>query len=377
MLPLLPLAPSTSLAVLLLFACAFSAWFLELGPVPRRALAALWMFALCVVIAGAFAWHQGMHVGVLAIWSLLPVLAALALALPPALVVQWLGRRRKATIGGGPAITRRAALALPLSAGATAAFGFAQGVAPAELRPLPFRRTALHPDLVGLRILQLSDLHLGSGLDSRDLRRMVRAAREAKPDVVVLTGDVADKLEALTDGLPILEELAPRHGIYAVLGNHEYMSGVLDEMLDAYRASSVRLLVNESVVVRVGGARLAILGIDDPFGKHERDFFHTRVAACAGPRADFSLLLSHRPEALAAAADAGIDLTLSGHTHGGQIGVLGRSLAEHLGIARLMWGFYRRGSSTLYTSAGAGDWFPFRLGCPREAPLFELGLGRR
>jgi predicted MPP superfamily phosphohydrolase len=277
----------------------------------------------------------------------------------------------------GAKLSRRAALGIPITAGAAAATGFAQGSALAELKPLSLLRPDLPSDLAGLTILQLSDLHLGTGLDQPHLERLVETLWPLRPDLVVLTGDVADRSEALAGALPAIESLRPRFGTYAVLGNHEYLSGELEAMLEIYRASGVRLLVNETELVRVGRARLAIVGIDDPFGK-ESGFFERALAGCdPGPcAADFRLLLSHRPEAFTLAARRGIDLTLSGHTHGGQIGWWGRSAVELVGLARYMWGWYRSGASTLYTSAGAGDWFPFRVGCPREAPLIVLRAGR-
>ena len=78
------------------------------------------------------------------------------------------------------------------------------------------------------------------------------------------------------------------------------------------------------------------------------------------------------PEGFDPAAKAGVDLTLSGHTHGGQIGFNGKSAFEPLWPDGYLWGGYRRGASSLYTTAGFGDWFPFRLGCPSEAPLLVL-----
>jgi predicted MPP superfamily phosphohydrolase len=83
-------------------------------------------------------------------------------------------------------------------------------------------------------------------------------------------------------------------------------------------------------------------------------------------------MLSHRPAAFDAAAENGVDLTLAGHTHGAQVGLFGRSLLEPLWPEARLWGHYRQGVSQLYTSSGVGHWFPFRLGCPSEAPVIEL-----
>jgi predicted MPP superfamily phosphohydrolase len=83
-------------------------------------------------------------------------------------------------------------------------------------------------------------------------------------------------------------------------------------------------------------------------------------------------LMTHRPDAFPPAAERDIDLMLAGHTHGGQVGFAGRSILESSLPGRYLWGKYLLGQSQLYTSCGVGHWFPFRLGCPTEAPIIEL-----
>jgi uncharacterized protein len=377
-LPLLPFSDSCALSVLLTALCYGLVRALGLNERQQRIAAAFFGAILLAQAAALFAWSRGHALGVTVAWTLIPILASVLLALPLAFVVRHaprLARRKGATAAEaqGPLLTRRAALALPVFAGAGATIGFTHSERGAELREIGVAAAGLHPNLHGLRILQLSDLHLGTGLDTKDLKLILDRAAPLRPDLVVLTGDVADKLDALTAALPLFTRLAPPLGTYAVLGNHEYMSGVLDRMIAAYADSSVTLLVNETRTLRVGGAQLSLIGIDDPYGKNESGFFDRCLFECdPGTNAAFRLLLSHRPDALDAAAARGIDLVLSGHTHGGQIGWWGRSLFERLGLAQRMWGMYRLGSTQLYTSAGAGDWFPFRINCPREAPLLTL-----
>jgi uncharacterized protein len=377
MLPLLPLSESVVLSVSLVGVSAVLVRCLGLEQRQHR-IAAATLGTLLLVLGAAFLlWSRGHALGVTVAWSLIPVLAAVALALPPALLIRHVPpllrrRARPASEQRGPLLTRRAALALPVCAGAGAAVGFSSERG-AELRELAFEVLDLPPALRGLRILQLSDLHLGTGLDNRDLELILARAGAVRPDLVVLTGDTADRLDSLRAALPLLSAFAPRLGTFAVLGNHEYMSGKLQEMVAAYAESGVTLLVNEARRLRVGDAELSVIGVDDPYGKAEQGFFERCLLACdPGKDAGFRLLLSHRPDALDAAAARGIDLVLSGHTHGGQIGWWGRSLFERLGAASRMWGFYREGATRLYTSSGAGDWFPFRINCPREAPLLTL-----
>jgi len=136
-------------------------------------------------------------------------------------------------------------------------------------------------------------------------------------------------------------------------------------------------MVNESAVINIGQASLALAAIDDPrsMGRDHTSFFNTTLdQALGGVRSeDTIVLMSHRPSVFPQASDRGVDLTLSGHTHGGQVGLMGRSVFELAGDAEYLWGEYTLGDSRLYTSSGMGHWFPFRLGCPTEAPIIVLG----
>jgi predicted MPP superfamily phosphohydrolase len=203
---------------------------------------------------------------------------------------------------------------------------------------------------------------------------LLDSLRPHPPDLIVLTGDVADKLEELVAGLDVVTAFAPRLGVYAALGNHEYLNGI-QEMLPVYQNSAVRLLLNDTVSIQLGGATLFLAGVDDPvFIGPAKPFYEQAISACAtGAPADaFRLLLCHRPDGFEAASRHGFHLTLSGHTHGGQVGLLGRSAFEVLLGMPYLWGSYRRGESRLYTTSGFGHWFPFRLNCPAEAPLVVL-----
>jgi uncharacterized protein len=213
---------------------------------------------------------------------------------------------------------------------------------------------------------------------ARDPRR-ARAAPVSRlaSRLARLTGDVADKLEELEGALALVTEFAPRCGVFAALGNHEYLNDI-GRTLPAYRRSSVRLLINETAAVRHHGATLVIAGVDDPvFVSRSRPFFEHAVAACArdAPAGAFKLLLCHRPEGFEAAAKHGFQLTLSGHTHGAQLGVRGRSALEVLFGVPYQWGQYARGESQLYTTSGFGHWLPLRLNCPAEAPIIVLERG--
>lgn len=315
-------------------------------------------------------------------WFFMPLFLlggfALLLSAPLHWLLGWWARNnerrdRSARAGARRRFLRQTAAALPAGAVAIGAAALT-GNDTTRVVEVPFKFRGLAPELHGLRILQLSDLHLGAGRTSRDLRDLLDSLRAHPPDLIVLTGDVADKLEELVAGLEIVTAFAPRLGVYAALGNHEYLNGI-ERMLPAYQASSVRLLINETAAISLGSATLFLAGVDDPvFIGPPKPFFEQAVADCAvhAPSDAFRLLLCHRPEGFEAASRHGFHLTLSGHTHGGQVGLLGRSAFEVLFGMPYLWGAYRRGESRLYTTSGFGHWFPFRLSCPAEAPIIVL-----
>jgi len=320
--------------------------------------------------------------GVNLTWFLLPLFAlggvAMLLAAPIHRLLGALARRRargakSARAGARREFLRQAAAVLPASAVAAGAAAMA-GNDTTQIVQVPLTFRDLPPALHGLRILHLSDLHLGAGRTSADLGALLDGLRSEPPDLIVLTGDVADQLEELEMALELVTAFAPRLGVYAALGNHEYLNDI-ERMRPAYERSSVRLLVNETACLPIGDATLFLAGVDDPvFFGPARPFYERTIAQCAAsaPADGFRLLLCHRPEGFEPAAEHGFHLTLSGHTHGGQVGLLGRSAFEVLFGMPYLWGQYRRGESRLYTTSGFGHWFPFRLNCPAEAPIITL-----
>ena len=233
----------------------------------------------------------------------------------------------------------------------------------------------LPPFLDGLRILHISDIHLGYYVWIDHVERLLEDARQFSPDIVFATGDLSDRLDIYGDLLRLLASSNPPLGVYASLGNHEYYRGI-QAVLKIFDQGPVPLLVNRGVMIKRNGGAFYLGGADDPrhlSGRYE-DFFRDTIERTMrdAPTAAFTILLSHRPDGFEEAAKAGVDLTLSGHTHGGQVGFAGRPVFETLMAKNYLWGVYEKGQSRLHTSAGVGHWFPFRLGCPAEAPVLEL-----
>ncbi len=288
----------------------------------------------------------------------------------------------------GGQVTRRrvlggVAVALPASCASVNVAATVAAAQTPKVRPLALGIPRLPPALAGLRIAQLGDLHLGASKNLRDLERALEAISGAQPDVVVVTGDVAEDLRQLGPALSLVAQLRPRFGVYAVLGNHEYLRGI-ENTRPAFERADLTFLVNQHVTLDVRGASLTLAGIDDPIVDGDSNPFRAAgehydravdTALEGAPTGATRILLSHRPEGFDAAATRGIALTLAGHTHGGQLGWNGRSVLDGSARSpfRYPWGTYRkRDGAALYTTSGFGHWFPYRLGCAPEIPLFTL-----
>jgi uncharacterized protein len=267
---------------------------------------------------------------------------------------------------------------LPLTALAASAVELAQAAGPQRMPVVTMRYPDLHPSLEGLRILHLSDLHLGADMHVSDLDALLLRAKAARPHLILVTGDVADDHGELAAALALLGKHAPSLGVYASLGNHEYLHDIA-KTRPIYERSPIPLLVERGTTLNVGGAKLYLAGANDPVSVDPNisSFMESTVGAAMAqaPKDAFRLLLSHRPDGFVPAAKRGVDLTLSGHTHGMQVGLFGRSAFESMYPERFLWGDYRREKSRLYTTSGFGHWFPFRLNCPTEAPIIVLASG--
>lgn len=289
-----------------------------------------------------------------------------------------LGREKAAPDTNRRLILKGAAAAVPLATIALGFSGVGRAFGSVNIERKVFRFKDLPEDLEGLRILHLSDLHLRHYVTLSDLEPVVLEAGQHAPDLVLVTGDVADDLGQLPGAIEMIAGLKPRLGAYASLGNHEYFRGV-ERVRKLFDKSDIPLLVDEGIRIPVGTGALFVGGIDDPVTMRNVDqgFFRVSLGKTLLDRGedDFTVMMSHRPDAFNEAAAHGVDLTLAGHTHGGQIGLFGRSLLERSLPDKYLWGHYRNDDSQLYTSCGVGHWFPFRLGCPPEAPVIELRRG--
>jgi len=229
----------------------------------------------------------------------------------------------------------------------------------------------LDASLDGYRIVHLSDLHIGALTPKSWGERWVRAANRLGADLAVITGDMVTSGTAFHhDIASVVAGLRARDGTVVSMGNHDYFGGDGEPLMSLLREAGVRLLRNEGFVLRDA---LWVAGIDDTWTRR-----HNLGAALADrPDGMPTLLLSHDPDEFRSASRHGVDLVLSGHTHGGQVAF--PLLARHVNLSRLSHqyhlGLYRRGKSTLYVHPGLGTTGPpIRLGV---APaIVEITLRR-
>ncbi len=279
--------------------------------------------------------------------------------------IRWKQRGRVPSFNGRPETPLRA-LALNLSEAARSAL------------TEPFRLTIEHhqihlrrlpPAFDGFRIVQLSDIHHSPFTSRAQIERAVETANGLQPDIVALTGDyISKERRYAAPCAELLGRLRARHGVFAVLGNHDHWTDAA-LITDLFRAEGMTVLVNQGMRFEMKGAALWLAGVDDTMVGLE-----DLSLALAGSRAgELKLLLAHNPIILRRAARAGVDLVLSGHTHGGQVSLRSERSASGRPRRRLLRGLARQGETQIYVTRGLGTVvLPVRFGCPPEVSLLEL-----
>ncbi|WP_425830361.1 metallophosphoesterase [Streptomyces fractus] len=277
-----------------------------------------------------------------------------------------------AGLGRAPAPTRRLVLARTVGAAATVAAagvvaGGAYGVlkGPAVKRvtvPLAKLPRAAH----GFRIAVVSDIHLGPVLGRGFAERVVETINATQPDLIAVVGDLVDgSVEDLAPAVAPLAKLSARHGTYFVTGNHEYFSGA-DPWVEHVRELGLRPLEN----ARVGVGAFDLAGVNDVSGENYGEGPDYAKALGDRDTSRASVLLAHQPVMIHEAVKHGVDLQLSGHTHGGQLWP-GNFVAAASNPT--LAGLDRYGDTQLYVSRGAGAWGPpVRVGAPSDITVVQL-----
>lgn len=224
--------------------------------------------------------------------------------------------------------------------------------------------------LSGLRIAFVSDVHAGSFLDEKDLADIFRRVQEQQPDLVLFGGDMINtrdrEILLFREGLSLLQ---PRYGMFAVPGNHDHFFG---DDISLWRAfleeHGVTVLDNRGVRIQHGERSVWLCGVDD-LTEAEPDL---QAALDGRHDGEATILLSHHPDFFYEAAAAGIDMQLSGHTHGGQIRVGGKAPLHHSRFGYEQ-GWFVDGDSRLYVGRGVGvTVLPIRIDAPPEIPMITL-----
>lgn len=257
---------------------------------------------------------------------------------------------------------------------AAATWGYTHGHRRLRITHLDVPLAGLPPALDGLRIVHITDLHLGPTAHRDALREAFDRVNALEPDLVCVTGDLVDSPTTdLHHWMPVLSRLRARHGVLAVLGNHDHYAGG-DRVAAALRAHTQwRLLRDEVAALDIDGARLNVIGLDDRRTPHTAEKLPALVPAV--PAGEACILLVHQPMAFPAAAELGVPLTLAGHTHGGQITLPGVPLLNPARVlmTRFDAGTFACGDAVLHVNRGLGtSGQRVRLGAPREITVVTL-----
>lgn len=336
--------------------------------------------------AAAYLWHLLM---LPAVWAFVAIAGILSGTWRRGRsLAEWAGRYRRAASTAAESAPFQAAMPVPDVPGretatrrrflemvttATPALVTGAGVASSRtqlhefrIRPIRVALPSLPSELDGLRIALVSDLHIGTFTNGRTVKRIVDETSRLDADLVLLPGDLINNaLADLSDALDAVSNIQSRHGAYLCVGNHDLIQDGA-KFIRRVKAR-VPLLVDESRIIRIRGRIVQLLGL--PWNHDETRIANSvrQLARQIDPHA-FPILLAHHPHAFDAAAAVGIPLTVSGHTHGGQL-----MLSDAVGFGPLMYrywsGLYRKpapNGASLVVSNGVGNWFPLRIGAPAE-----------
>jgi uncharacterized protein len=243
-----------------------------------------------------------------------------------------------------------------------------------HVRELDVPIPELPRDLDGLRILQLSDIHLSAFLSESELARVVDAAMQTRPHLAVITGDlISSRNDPLDACIRQLARVRADAGVFGCMGNHERYAKVENYTQQASARRGIRFLRSQTQVLRFGNATLNLAGVDhqSKAGGHQ---YLVGAEHLVQP-GSLNVLLSHNPDVFPVAAAQGYNLMLAGHTHGGQVTVeiLDQSLNPARFFTPYVYGLYRLGGAAAYVTRGIGTiGIPARIGAPPEISVLRL-----
>ncbi|MCH4811994.1 metallophosphoesterase [Vreelandella neptunia] len=286
-----------------------------------------------------------------------------------ALVLMAIKRKRNAI----PSLLRYSMGALALG---VAAFAVSQAARVPAVKDVEVTIQGLPAAFEGYEIVQLTDLHISRLFEAPWVEAVVAQANALEPNLIVITGDLIDgDLDVRRADVAPLQALSAPDGVYTIPGNHEYYFGY-PQWMAYYQTLGMQVLANQHVVIENEGANLVLAGVTDfTAGGHAFPAPNVDEAIAGAPEDSPIIMLDHQPRNAAAAAAAGVDLQLSGHTHGGMIVGFDRLVAN--ANNGFVSGVYDVQDMTLYVNNGTGLWpgFALRLGKPAELTRITLRQG--
>jgi len=299
-------------------------------------------------------------------------------------------KSRRSTAPDPPSPERRhfleqTALAVSAAPFVAGAYGLLYGRINLETTNQRIKLRRLPKAFEGFRITQLSDIHIGPFMSAEEIRKYVAIANQTRPDLIVLTGDFVT-WDPSTQGAVVkaLAGLKAPYGVLGCLGNHELWAKIEDSITRLFAEEKVRILRGEQRSLEVDGETLNLIGVDfqtqtrmGPPGAGIVPKYLEGMERWMRPDTA-NILLSHNPNTFDRAAQLGIDLSLAGHTHGGQVTLefIHPGLSPSRLITRYVKGWFQKGESQLYVNRGIGTiGVPIRLGAPPEITVFELTRG--
>ena len=371
--------------VFLLLVTLFLHWrFLSVTRMPTRpkravdaALALLWLGAVIGFGSGVEfdpSWARGpAFVGLswLAVVLYLFLGTVLVAVVCTVMRVVFAARRRDSS-SARLRVTRIGSAAVALVSVVAVGYGLVEAATP-RVTNTDVALDRLPAEFDGVRVALVSDLHAGPSRGADFVRKVVDSINAQNPDVVLLDGDLIDGTVPLVGAdLAPLRDLDAPLGVFAVSGNHEFYAGDGGEWLDLWSTLGIDVLRNERTTLTRGGAAIDLAGINDATAPapYEPDL----GAALEGIDPDrFVLLMAHQPLQAVEASDFGVDMQVSGHTHGGQIWPIRYLVPLQQPSVE---GLDTIDNTTLYTTRGAGAWGPpVRVAAPPEIAMLELTLG--
>jgi uncharacterized protein len=322
--------------------------------------------------------------------SLFGFLVAILFAIPQAIVggVRWLAARRRAAGREIQSPMRRVFLerTAAVASGApfvAGAYGLLYGRLNLQIAAQTIHLPRLPRAFEGFRICQLSDIHIGPFMPAEEIRKYAAIANAQKAEIIVLTGDFVtfdpDTQEAVVDAFRGLR--AP-FGVYGCLGNHDAWTGVQDSITELFRQAGVRILRGANVPIAAHGESFNLIGVDfqspRAFGPSPPVKHLLRNIEGIIDRDRVNILLSHNPDTFDRAAELGIDLSLAGHTHGGQAALefISPEIAPSRLVTPYVSGWFQKPGGQLYVNRGIGTIFiPIRIGAPPEITVYSLSRG--